>query len=392
MKTRLGLSIAAVILLTMALGGCGGSEESGLAAVGGSPLRMEPAHTSGAPLEVTLWAGQHIDAGTLSVWNDGTSLSVKYSTTGGWVMSQTHLYVGKTDPSELSAAPGQFPYSAPHDPTVSEYTYTVALAEIDSYGFGKGKKWAADNTPGVVPGDSVYIAAHADLLNLTNGTVTTVISDNTTLVTAGNVGGPYPYAALYAWEAFGDPVDGVPPGSFWDQGVDYDFSASGADWIWESHRTVNTVVGDIIVLEKTFQSGAAPVSATLHITCDNGYEAYINGQFVGSAQVDGDWQNSDLTETIGPVEYVNTNGWQSVEHYDITGLLQSGENTLTVIAVNEYMNPPDHLNLDPGTIDINPAGCIFEIGIGGGGQEETGWADGDDFGKSWAMYFDYTVQ
>lgn len=390
MKTRLALSIAAVMLLTVLLGRCGAWGESGPPAVVGSPLTMQPAHTAGAPYEVALWAGQHIYAGTVKVWNDGEYLWVKYHTTGGWVMTQTHLYVGKTDPSNLSAAPGQFPYSAPHEPPVSEYTYRVSLDEIDSYSLKKGKKWVADDDTGVVPGE-VYIAAHAELLSLMGGAVTTVVSDNTTLVTAGNVvGATYPCYAVYAWEAFDDPDDSVEK-SYWDIGLEgpegYDFSASGADWIWESYRTVHPVAGDIVEFEKTFEPEADLVSGTLHITCDNGYEAYINGGLLGSGQVYGDWRNSDLTEA-----YVNTGGWQSVEHFDITGLLHSGENTLTIVAANEYMDDDDPPNLSAGTTYSNPTGCIFEISMVSGDEEETGWAAGAYFGRSWAMYFPYTIQ
>jgi hypothetical protein len=332
------------------------------------------AHTEDAPQTVTLWAGQHINAGTISVWNNGENLYVKYETNGGWVMTETHLYVGKTDPSQLTSAPGQFPYKAVHDPAVSEYTYIIALAEIDSYQLKKnGKTWLAWDSPGgVAPGDDVYIAAHAVLSGGVDATTTTVISDDTVQVTVGNNLG----AAVYAWE----------PGTVWEDGVDHDFTASGADWIWESYRVVHPVIGDIIVLEKTFQLEGYALSGTLYITCDNGYEAYLNGAFVGSAQVHGDWQNSNLTES-----YVNRYGWKTVEQWDLTGLLQSGENLLTIIAANERME--DGLdNQDDGTIGSNPGACIFELNAESALGEETGWGEGTNFGNAWGMYFGYEVQ
>ncbi len=335
------------------------------------------AHTEEAPQTATLWAGQHINAGTISVWNNGDNLYVKYETNGGWVMTETHLYVGKTDPSQLTSAPGQFPYKAEHDPAVSEYTYIIPLAEIDSYQLKKnGKRWIAWDSTGVGAGDDVYIAAHAVLSGGADATTTTVISDDTVQVTVGTSTGN----AVYAWE----PQSGAED-SYWDDKLDYDFTTSGADWIWESYRVVHPVIGDIIELEKTFQLAGYALSGTLYITCDNGYEAYLNGVFVGSAQVHGDWQNSNLTES-----YVNRYGWDSVEQWSLTGLLQSGENLLTIIAANERMDELDQQ--DDGTIRSNPGACIFELNAESALGEETGWGEGTNFGNAWGMYFVYEVQ
>lgn len=120
------------------------------------------AHTCDDPDVKTLYAGQTIQVGTVKVCNDEEYLYVTYQTADGWVMTETHLYVGKTDPNELTNAPGQFPYSKDHDPAVNNYPYTISLSEIDSYSLFKGrKKWVADEDPGVGLDDSVYIAAQA---------------------------------------------------------------------------------------------------------------------------------------------------------------------------------------------------------------------------------------
>jgi len=335
------------------------------------------AHTEEGPYTATLLAGQNINAGTISVWNDSDKLYVKCETAYGWVMTESHLYVGKTDPSELTSAPGQFPYSAEHDPAVSEYTYAIPLAEIDSYQLKKnGKTWIASDSTGVEADEDVYIAAHAVLSGGEDTTATTVISDDTALVTAGNVTGN----AVYAWE----PKTDTDP-SFWDGGLDYAFTASGADWIWESYRVVHPVIGDVIELEKTFQIAGHPLSGTLYITCDNGYEAYLNDIFVGSAQVHDDWQNSYLTET-----YVNRYGWDTVEQWDVSGLLESGANVLRIVAANERMDVAD--NGYNGTISSNPGGCIFELNAESALGEETGWGEGTNFGTAWGMYLAYEVQ
>jgi hypothetical protein len=99
-----------------------------------------------------LLAGQTIDAGTVTLTSDGSMLQVTYTTTGGWVLAQTHLAVG----SELDEIPqtrsgnpkvGHFPYKETHDPPVTTFTYLVDLSE-----------W------GLQPGDVLYVAAHAEVL------------------------------------------------------------------------------------------------------------------------------------------------------------------------------------------------------------------------------------
>ena len=97
-----------------------------------------------------------------------------------------------------------------------------------------------------------------------------------------------------------------------------------------------------------------PQSGVLHITADNGYEVWLNGEYVGGAQVMGDWQNSNRTEP-----FVHSQGWQSVENYDVSAKLQKGANTLIVTAANEYRGALD--NEETGTAESNPAGVIFEL-------------------------------
>ena len=314
-----------------------------------------------------LIAGKHIDAGTVTVWNDGTYLYVKYSTTDGWVLTETHLDVAMSledIPQTKKGNPviGHFSYRVMHDPVVTEYTYIIELG-----GWGAGTE--------------LYIAAHAVVLR---EMTVIAVSDTSVQVTNGNVGGAtYPYNAVPAWEPFADADP-----SYWDDHLDHDFSASGADWIWESYRIVHPIAGDIVRFQKTFEIDEEEIEALteseLWITCDNGYEVYLNGMFFGSAQLGAGWRTSDLTQP-----YVNTDSWQTVESYDISDLLLPGENVLEIAAANEYMGPLD--NQHDGTEDFNPAGLIFELNIAST-QEETAWGAGDGFpGHNWAMYFTYTV-
>ncbi|GAG48172.1 unnamed protein product, partial [marine sediment metagenome] len=85
-----------------------------------------------------LIAGQHIDVGDVIVSNDGTYLYVTYEITEpDWIITGTHLYVGKTNPETepLTSAPGQFPYDDDDATSVTDtmVTYEIPLDDIDSY-------------------------------------------------------------------------------------------------------------------------------------------------------------------------------------------------------------------------------------------------------------------
>lgn len=85
------------------------------------------------PIEVTLFAGQTINSGTVTVSNDGTYIYVTYTTTNGWVLAQTHLYVGDCALIPVNnpgnPIPGQFPYTATHN-NVTTYTYQIPISRI----------------------------------------------------------------------------------------------------------------------------------------------------------------------------------------------------------------------------------------------------------------------
>ena len=118
---------------------------------------------------VTLLADQTVEVGTLTVVVVGDNLEVTYEITDpGWELLETHLYVGKTDPKDLTSAPGQFPYSELPLSTISQ-TYTIALSDIDSYELVKGKKWHAEDNPGIGLADVIYIAAQAEIGMVDNG-------------------------------------------------------------------------------------------------------------------------------------------------------------------------------------------------------------------------------
>jgi len=100
----------------------------------------------------TLWAGQHMDYGTLTVANDETNLYVTYTATTG-TFGTLHLWVG-TDMSLLpknnqgTPIPGHFPYVFDAS-GLTTYTFVIPLANISFFA-------GCDNT-------KFYVVAHAEM-------------------------------------------------------------------------------------------------------------------------------------------------------------------------------------------------------------------------------------
>lgn len=86
------------------------------------------------PTEVTLFAGQTINSGTVSVTNDADFIYVTYTSTNGWKITQTHLYVGECALIPVNnpgnPMPGQFPYKTTHTGGVTSFTYQVPIGTI----------------------------------------------------------------------------------------------------------------------------------------------------------------------------------------------------------------------------------------------------------------------
>jgi len=329
------------------------------------------AHTEADPLVVDLLAGQTIDVGDVLVWNDGDYLYVKYVTTDGWLLTETHLAIA----TELSGIPqtktgnpipGKFTYFAYHDPPVDEYTYPIDLT------------WD--------PGTILYIAAHA------------VVRHDYTLLLVSDAGNTWfdGNPAVDAYEPntwYPNPPYTESSPSLWDNVISssHNFELSGADWIWNTYfvnddDSTHGWSGEIVEFTRTFDIPGTPTAGTLWITCDNGYEAKLNGQHIGSAQLSGEWRTSDLHEA-----YVHTYGWQTAESYNVLGALGTGQNTLAITGVNEYLNTDDG---DPflGDEGKNPAGLIYELNINYY-KQETAWGAGVGFpGRNWATYFIYKDQ
>ena len=56
-------------------------------------LTLAMAAPAGTDSEVTLVAGQYMDAGKVTITDDGANITVTYETSGGWMLDGTHLAV-----------------------------------------------------------------------------------------------------------------------------------------------------------------------------------------------------------------------------------------------------------------------------------------------------------
>jgi hypothetical protein len=101
-------------------------------------------------LTVDLWAGQDILVGSVEfVKTDDEYFEATYTLTGGWTMSESHLYAGDQDPEFMPVnkpgAPkiGLFPFTATHDPAVTTYTYSIPTADLSKHPMESGFAIAA---------------------------------------------------------------------------------------------------------------------------------------------------------------------------------------------------------------------------------------------------------
>jgi len=88
------------------------------------------------PQVFTLWAGQTIESGTVTVTNDDEYLHVTFETSGDWLLTETQLHVaeemsGIPTNNPGNPIPGQFEYKTEHD-FVSSYTYKILLSDLEA--------------------------------------------------------------------------------------------------------------------------------------------------------------------------------------------------------------------------------------------------------------------
>jgi hypothetical protein len=106
---------------------------------GRSTGRVGSSDSTCAPTTTTLLAGQTINAGEVSVWNDAAFIYVSYQTANGYTLTETHLYVGDclTIPvnNPGNPIPGQFPYQGTHN-NITGYTYQIPISVLNGASCG----------------------------------------------------------------------------------------------------------------------------------------------------------------------------------------------------------------------------------------------------------------
>jgi len=113
----------------------------------------------GEPVTQTLWAGQTINSGTVTIYNDATTLFVKVNAIVGFQSEPENLkmWLG-TDLLLLPMTPngtpknGQFPYKTTLSSGQTEYTFEVPLSDIATYDANECGK------------QSIFVVVHADIL------------------------------------------------------------------------------------------------------------------------------------------------------------------------------------------------------------------------------------
>jgi len=344
---------------------------------------------------VNLWAGKDTDVGGVEIWNDGTTLHVTYSTDDGWVLTETHLYVGSNEPP--TNAPGQFPYD---DSDAVSFTDTEVIFEIplaDIYGYmmklnKKGKETGVMITnpalgQGVDPGEPIYIAAHSVVQKVDSFSeclVSGAASDEVLLLAEGDPGYPVGYTAPY------QTYTGVPASSVlaWTHSAWAPYGIAGAEWISSSEYTEDPDNNTWRLFTRSFDlpASATNISGTMTVNCDNAEEVYLNTVFVGDgspAVVYGDSPPS------GPAH-----GWSSVEGpWDVSSQLQAGTNNLWTMTRN-YGWPGGEL--------ANPTALIYKLCYSYDiVTTETAWGGWGDFPDitnvipfdepNWSNYIEYFV-
>lgn len=109
---------------------------------------------------IDLFGGQTIDAGDVTLSNDGNLLFIQVTTQDGWQFDTLHIYVG-TEPVPTNGGgnvkPGQFPYSTEFDMPMASYTQVVDLLAL-------GIDTAAPDCAST----SIHIVVHAELIHAAN--------------------------------------------------------------------------------------------------------------------------------------------------------------------------------------------------------------------------------
>lgn len=287
---------------------------------------------------VNLFAGQTIDAGDVSITNDGTNVTVTITTEGDWILLETHVAIAQNEAG--------IPQNKKGNPQVGLFSSSTEHNSFD------GDTEAVHTLPLGGLTEEIVVAAHAKVLNTDSAMELVVVSDWETKVTATNTEEITPFDA---WE-----LSWLHP--LWLSTVDGSFGVD-TEYIWEVDGVNDRTVTEDVSFERVFSLPGYPLGGSqLLITCDNQYSVSLNGNAIG-----------------------NDANWKTVETYDVSGDLVLGSNTLTFHCTN--------VGAPSATGNQNPAMLIFELNADYSDDEETAWGDGARFVDrgNWATYIEYQI-
>jgi hypothetical protein len=101
------------------------------------------------PEQVTLFGGQTIDTGTVTINNDSASITITYATNDPWVITAVHLAVadslaGIPQNGNHNPQPGHFAINTTYNPPQTSVTFTIPLGNF-------------------FPGENLFIGAQAEV-------------------------------------------------------------------------------------------------------------------------------------------------------------------------------------------------------------------------------------
>lgn len=293
--------------------------------------------------EYSLCASQDMNVGNVQVWNDDSTLYVKYALTDpDACLTETHLHAaGQLDSipqtKKGNPIPGQFEYSMEHG-CVASYTYTIPL---NGWSIGDELQIAAHAVVEIFSSDSENACASA-VQDFTIGT----IADGTALVSD-------PERT--------DPAEALGPPDSYENNYFYSLGFGGS--LTLAFETF--IGGELTVYEVT--NGTYPAElAEVFVSRDGAEWVYL-----------GKADNSDS---------------------DTTGRVRSS--TFLLDACYQYVRLDDATDAtvhsdSADAFDVDAVCASFAC------EEETAWGNGAECGdtetygfpwKNWATYFTYTVE
>jgi hypothetical protein len=337
--------------------------------------------------EVTLYAGQHMDAGDVLIKYVAGHVWAKIVISGelnghdGWLISEAHLQGASTladipKTKTGNPIPGNFAINEPFDPGV-----------LDTGWFDLGAFPA---------GQQMLVAAHAKLVHAEVGHMVThkfCISSGTDTELAG--GGDAVVTTANTWAGIDNTINTTllcdPLARYiWDAAL---VTAECAD------------IGGHVDFTHDLNIVGTPKSATLMIAADNAFAFHFNDGVETAVNLSADWRteillgNYDPPITQGdvggdPADVVILDGtstaWSQIYTYNVLSALHTGANVFNATALNADWNTADPM-ANPAMLIYKLCGTSEEYIIDEHYCNESGWGNGTGFpGANWATYVKYT--